>query len=304
MKCKVLVFSIIVCFSIAKVSAQITLKTEYIGESSFWLENKDDHRERIGNTRGSAMIYQGSANFPFVIKQSKYDKPIIAGIGMQGKYVSLNNKNFTEDIVLSQIMNIELGAYYIRPISPKWSVMASLGVGVYSPYRNLSHIRAKQILGSGSALFICQIRSNFELGAGIAINSTFGYPMVFPALYLNWDSQSKIDVKIALANGVEVSAGLKINRFLDIALIGEMNGQMALVDKEGKDMIFSHQYIVAGLRPSFKIGKKLSIPFTLGVNAMRPANYTERTLKAMFKIKNEYYFQVSSYAALGICINL
>jgi hypothetical protein len=83
----------------------------------------------------------------------------------------------------------------------------------------------------------------------------------------------------------------------------EMNGQMALIEQDGKDKIFSHQYIITGFRPEIKIGKHLSIPITAGIHAMRPAEIRNRSLKAMFQDKG-YYFQISPYVSAGLKIHL
>ena len=100
-----------------------------------------------------------------------------------------------------------------------------------------------------------------------------------------------------------MSAGLDVAKWFRLSLIGEMNGQSALMEKEGKDVIFSHQYIVAGLRPEIKLGKNVSIPLTAGVNAVRPAYFSDRTLKGMFAEGQDYYFQVSLYLSAGLTIN-
>jgi hypothetical protein len=80
-----------------------------------------------------------------------------------------------------------------------------------------------------------------------------------------------------------------------------MNGQTALLEQNGKKKIFSHAYLVAGLRPEIKLGNKLSIPVTVGINAWRPSAITDRKLKSMFQDK-EYYFQASLYASMGLKI--
>lgn len=295
----------IISFIVVSINgyAQISFKTEYFGTSGYWLDKGEEPRERIGESKGSAIVYQGNINIPLSVKIDKNEKPVIWGIGLGGAYASLNNRKFTEDLVISDIMNLELGFYHIRPLSRKWSLMASIGAGIYSPSTAFSDIRAKHILGSVSAVFICRIRPNFELGGGIAVNSTFGYPMAFPALYLNWSLQGKFDFLISMTNGLELSAGLDINRYLKLALIADMNGQTALLEKDGKDVIFTHQYIVTGLRPEIRLGKTVSIPLTAGINAVRPAYFSDRTLKAMFKTGNDYYFQISPYVSAGITVN-
>jgi len=302
MKAKIIISVLLLISSISGYS-QISFKTEYIGSSSFWLDKDEDPRERVGNSRGSAIIYQGNINIPLSMKMNDKQQPIIWGVGIGGSYVSLHNKNFTEDLVISEIMNIQLGIYHVRPLSERWSLMANIGIGAYTPFTDPTKIRATHLLGSVGSIFIYRFSPNFQLGGGIAINNTFGYPMAFPALYLNWNSNGKFDFMASLGNGLELSAGMDLGKHLSLSLVGEMNGQSALMEKDGKDVIFTHQYIVAGLRPTIKIGKKLSIPITAGINAIRPANFSERKLKAMFSSENDYYFQISPYVSVGLNIN-
>lgn len=293
--------SLLVC---TEVSAQFSFKTEYFGNSSYWLEKgNDEPRERIGDSKGSAMVYQGSLNIPLSTKTNKEGKTIIWGVGISGSYASLNNQNFTDDLVIPEILNLDLGIYYMRPINKRWSLRAGVGGGIYAPFTQLSKIRWTHVLGSMNAIFIYQLRPNLQLGGGIAINSTFGYPMVFPALYLNWILHGRFDFRLSMTNGLNIESGMNVNKFWRLSLIGEMNGQTALLEKDGKDVMFTHMYMVTGLRSEIKLGSKVSIPITAGINAVRPAYYTDRTLKAMFKSDNDYYFQISPYASAGITIN-
>lgn len=292
-----------VCMSINDGYSQISFKTEYFGTSNYWVSRGDNPRERVEDSKGSGIVYQGSINLPLSVKTSENGKPVIWGLGLGGSYASLNNKNFTDDLVISDILNLDLGFYHMRPISRRWSVLASIGAGIYSPSTSFSQIRAKHILGSVSTIFICQIHPNLELGGGIAINSTFGYPMAFPALYLNWQLHGKFDFILSLTNGLKISSGFDVNKYLKLSLIAEMNGQTALLEKDGKDVIFTHQYIVGGLQSAIKVSNKISFPITVGVNAERPAYFSDRTLKAMFKSKDNYYFQVSPYLSAGLTIN-
>jgi len=108
--------------------AQISLKTEYLGKSSYWLEKKNkEPRERVGNAEGSAMVYQGSLNIPLSLKENKDKKPIVWGLGLSGSYVSLKNENFTEDLVISEILNVDVGIYHKRPISQNCTDIRLIG---------------------------------------------------------------------------------------------------------------------------------------------------------------------------------
>lgn len=293
--------SLLVCTG---ASAQISFKTEYFGSSSYWLEKgSDEPRERIGNSKGSAMVYQACLNIPLSTKTDKNERPIIWGMGISGSYASLDNKNFTDELVIPEILNLDLGIYYMRPIGKRWFLKAGVGGGIYAPFTQPSKIRWTHVLGSMNAIFVYQVRRNLLLGGGIAINSTFGYPMVFPALYLNWALHGRFDFRLSMTNGLNIESGMNVNSFWRLSLIGEMNGQTALLEKDGKDVVFTHMYMVTGLRSEIKLCQKISIPITAGINAIRPAYYTDRTLKAMFKSGNDYYFQISPYASAGITIN-
>lgn len=298
----IVVFSVLFLVSNPCIRAQVFFKTEYFGTSSYRMSEGDTH-EKVGRSKGSSVVYQAGVNLPLSRRMTGDKRPIVWGMSLGGSYVHLNNRNFTEDLVLDEIMNLGLSVHHLRPVSKKWSLLAMLGAGVYAPATRFSEIRFNNVLGSGGAIFICHLTSNLDLGGGIAVNNSFGYPMAFPAFYLDWKTSGKIAVKVSMLNGLELGATYTPCPFLSLSVVAEMNGQMALAEKEGEDQIFTHQYLLTGLRPEIRIGKRLSIPLTLGIHAMRTAEFRERSLKAMFRDRS-YYFQASPYASAGLRINL
>ena len=290
-------------FFCTAAGAQITIKTEYIAGSRYmYLPNDDAKPEKVGNARGSSQVYSGSANIPFYMKMNENDRPTAWGIGLGGSYASLDNRNFTADMALpSEIMNLSLGLFHMRPLGDKMSMMASLGAGVFTPFVRFSNIGWEHVLGSGGVVFIWHLRSNLDLGAGVAANNSLGYPMVFPALYLDWRLEGRFKVNVSMMEGIELAAGYEFNDWLLLSLTFEMNGQMALLKQGGKRMMFSHQYMVAGLKPELRLGKSgLSLFAMAGLSAMRPAEYSELTLRAMFASVDSYYFRASPYTSAGI----
>lgn len=283
-----------------KAYSQISFKTEYFGKSRYRM-TEGDTDERVGDSKGSAIVYQGGINIPLSMKLNENNRPTMWAISLGGAYAKLDNKNFTEPLVIDEIMNMGLNLNHLRPLNDRWSMIASLGGGVYMPSTKFSQIKFKNVLGSVGAIFIYHLKPNLELGGGIAMNNSFGYPMVFPAFYLNWSTEGRYAVKVSMINGLEVSAGYNVSKYLILNLVVEMNGQMALLEQDGKDKIFSHQYIVAGFRPEVKIGKYVSIPITAGISAVRPAEITNRSLKSMFQDRG-YYFQISPYVSAGLQI--
>lgn len=280
---------------------QVSFKTEYIGNSGYYyLPPGEKPREKIGDDRGSAMVYQGAVSIPLFLKTNENNRPTAWGVGFGGAYVSLKNQNFSEHMV-SEIMNLQLGVYHLRPLNDMWSMRASVGIGVFTPSVDFSKIGFKNVLASGGAVFIRHLNPNLDIGGGVAINSSLGYPMLFPAVYVKWKTQGKFDANIELVEGLEVSAGYDFNDKFKLSYALEMNGQVALLEKDGKDVIFSHQYIVTGFRPEIKLGEKgLLMTAMAGLNLYRPASYSDRTLKGVFAGDNDYYFSVSPYASVGL----
>ena len=294
------VFLLVMLSFSGTLTAQITFKTEYFGKSSYRVQ-EGDNDTKVGDSKGSAMVYQGGINIPLSTKLNEANQPTLWSLGGGATYTRLHNKNFTEPLVIDEILNLGLNINHLRPISDRWSMMLSLGGGAYMPTTRLSQLRFKNILGNLGAIFIYHFKPNLELGGGVAFNNSFGFPMVFPAFYVNWSLNGRYMVNVDMLAGLNISAGYNFNKFFSIHIVAEMNGQMALLEVEGKDKIFSHQYIITGLRPEFKIGNKISIPITLGINAIRPTELMDRKLKSLFKSKG-YYFQISPYASVGLSI--
>jgi hypothetical protein len=297
---KMVLFLLVIIVGHSITNAQFVFKTEYIGQSAYRLA-EGEKNEKVGNSKGSAVVLQGGVTIPLYEKLNENNRPARWSMNIGGAYAKLDNKNFTGPLVIDEILNLGVSLNHLRPLNDKWSMMATIGAGIYMPGTDFSKIQLKHVLGTAGVVFIRHLKPNLDLGGGVAINNSFGYPMLFPAFYLNWKTKGKYEVKINMIKGLEMSVGYDVNEMLRLQLIAEMNGQMALLEQDGKDKIFSHAYLVAGFRPEIKIGKKISIPITAGINAWRPAGITDRKLKSIFQDK-EYYFQASPYASVGLKI--
>lgn len=202
-------------------TAQITIKTEYFGTSAY----RDEHNQKVGNSKGSAMVYHGSANLPLSRKRTKTINLRYGVSGFQGDYASLNNKNIAEPLVLSEILNLQMSLFHVRPLSEKWSMMAIVGVGMYTDDTRFSHLRFRNVLGSAGLVFVRRILPNLELGAGLALNNAFGYPMAFPALYVNWNYGHKLTCSFSALDGANLAVGYKVDKQFSISFLQEMGGR-------------------------------------------------------------------------------
>ena len=307
------IFTFIILLLGVNSFAQISIKTEYIGNSEFYDAVADTN---TGN--GSAMIYSAGAMMPLSMQASAEDDPYkratIWGVALSGTFVKMDNHNFPIGKELpSQVMNLGATALHLRPLKERWSMLMALGIGSYTPENRLSAIRIDEnVLANGALVFIWHWRPNLEIGGGVALNNSFGYPMVFPALYLKYKGgfSDKFTIDINLLDGTKVAFGYDYSENLSLKLVANIGGYSAYLRRNGQKEMFSSQTFFVGLEPEFKLGKHISIPVTFGGSFIRSGRYRERTLSAMFatEAKNEdgsarsSVFLPALYFAAGITI--
>lgn len=307
------IFTFIILLLGVNSFAQISVKTEYIGNSEFYDAVADTN---TGN--GSAMIYSVGAMVPLSMQAPAEDDPYkratIWGVALSGTFVKMDNQNFPIGKELpSQVMNLGATALHLRPLKERWSMLMALGIGSYTPENRLSAIRIDEnVLANGALVFIWHWRPNLEIGGGVALNNSFGYPMVFPALYLKYKGgfSDKFTIDINLLDGTKVAFGYDYSENLSLKLVANIGGYSAYLRRNGQKEMFSSQTFFVGLEPEFKMDKHISIPVTFGGSFIRSGRYRERTLSAMFasEAKNEdgsarsSVFLPALYFAAGITI--
>ena len=307
------IFTFIILLLGVNSFAQISVKTEYISSSEFYDAVADTN---TGN--GSAMIYSVGAMVPLSMQAPAEDDPYkratIWGVALSGTFVKMENQNFPIGKELpSQVMNLGATALHLRPLKERWSMLMALGIGSYTPENRLSAIHIDEnVLANGALVFIWHWRPNLEIGGGVALNNSFGYPMVFPALYLKYKGgfSDKFTIDINLLDGTKVAFGYDYSENLSLKLVANIGGYSAYLRRNGQKEMFSSQTFFVGLEPEFKLGKHISIPVTFGGSFIRSGRYRERTLSAMFatEAKNEdgsarsSVFLPALYFAAGITI--
>ena len=298
---------------VVSVSAQISIRTEYISNSKFY--------DAVADTNtgdGSAMVYSVGALVPLSMKAPEeddpYQRPTLWGVSLSGSFVQMHNHHFPVGKELpSQVMNLGVMALHLRPLKERWSMLMALGAGSYTPENRLSSIHiGENVVANGAFMLVWHWRPNIEIGGGVALNNTFGYPMVFPALYFRYNGafSDKFTIEVWSIDGLKAGLGYNYRENLDFKLIANMGGYSAYLRRNGETEIFTQQIFVVGLQPEFKIGKHVSIPLTVGGSFIRSGRYRERKLSAMFasEAKNEdgtarsSVFLPALYFAAGITI--
>ena len=293
--------------------AQISIKTEYISNSKFY--------DAVADTNtgdGSAMVYSVGALVPLSMQAPKEDdpfqRPTVWGVSLSGSFVQMHNHHFPVGKEHpSQVMNLGVSAIHLRPLKERRSMLIALGIGSYTPENRLSAIRiGENVLANGAFILVWHLQPNLEIGGGVALNNSFGYPMVFPAFYLKYKGgfSDRFTIDVSLLDGTKVAFGYDYSENLSLKLVANIGAYSAYLRRNGQKEMFSSQTFSVGLEPEFKLGKHISFPVTFGGSFIRSGRYRERTLSAMFasEAKNEDGIARSSvflpalYFAAGITI--
>ncbi len=276
--------------------AQGWLKTEYMTSSKYGYEEG----EKIGS--GDLMKISGAYNLPFSLKQNERGQVTMWSASIYGAYGILNNKSGAAGFNPNEILNTSINLTHIRPISAKWSLLITLGGGIYSAP---DEIKANSILVNGGVIFMYKLRNNLDLGIGAGLTNSFGIPVAMPMFLVNWNALGKYDLKVNMSSGLEISGAYKFNNKFKLKLVAmEVDGMSAVMNVNGESMIYASATLKSYLCPEYKIGKSSTLYLGVGGNWLRSADLTNRTLKdffnSMFSDKNDkMLFSAAGYFAVG-----
>lgn len=276
--------------------AQGYIRSDYLFSSTF----KDENGNKLGS--GDLSKMSGRYTHTFSAKQNDWKQITAWSATLSGTYGILNNRNMLNGMNPDEILNINLSVAHIRPLSKKWSLITSLGVGVYS---EPNHITAKSILANGGAIFIYKVNDKLDVGLGVGLTNSYGVPIIMPMSYLKFNLTGKYELKIDLSTKIEVSATAKYSDRFKLKLVAiEMDGISAVMKRDGKSMIYSSTMMRSYLAPEFKITKSSTIFFGVGGAWSRSAQLSERTLKSFWNNfkdddNEKYRFKPTGYLTIG-----
>lgn len=294
---KITVFMLLILIWGINVQAQIYFKSEYMTSSMF----KNENGESLGGN-GDFKTINGSIRVPLSVKTDENNKPAVWAITLAGTYAVSDNKDLLKDYHMPEILNAQISLMHMKPLNEKWSIFVTLGGRIYTA--GLKNISGNAILGQGGILFMNHAKQDFNWGAGIIINNILGYPMVFPAFYLNWQLNKKYNLKLSQYESFEISINSQINDQFKLSIVGESKRLTPVIKKERTNMFFVAQYEYAGIQPEYKMTKNFSVFAIGGISFRRNTYFCSRTLKDFYYNQGSHpHFGTSVYLAAGIKYN-
>lgn len=255
-------------------NAQMLVKTEYLTRSSFM----EDEENKIGS--GDLLKISGRYSMPLSVKRYESGRPIMWIVSAVGSYGILNNKGMAKEANPNNILNVSLNLAHTRPISDKWYLIMSSGLGIYSVPDAIS---TKSILFNGGVIFIRKIRNTLDLGIGLGLTNSYGIPLAMPMSIIKWELPGKYEVNADIANGMEISISVKLTDKLKLKLIAmELDGMSSIMNIEEKSMIYATTIMKSYLSVEYKPNRSVIFYIGAGSAWMRSVTITNRNLKDFF----------------------
>lgn len=274
---------------------QLEITAGYLSQSEF-----ADH-QKISHGKGELYRIGLKYNQPLYAKQNENGDPTLWTMAIQGHLYDLRGTDEAAKQNPDDILNASANVTHIRPISEKWSIIATLGVGIYSAPDEISW---SSLLANGGCLFIYKASSTFSIGGGIGLTNAYGAPMVVPMTYLKWNPKGRFEFDLNISNGIKASIQTQFGQNFKLRWhLLDMEGVTSVVKMNGKNKLYSSMMLSSFLTPSFHFSKKLSIFIDAGVNMVRTCKVTDRKIKYLFggqKDEDKRHFRPAGKLGVGI----
>ncbi len=273
-----LTLTLCIMLSIA-ANAQFQFSADYVSPSR--LENSGG--DELG--KGSMARVSAIANLPFKYELDE-NRQIVRmwALTFSAKYATLNNTGGAGEYVPDRMLNTSLNLTHIRPLSERWKLMASLGVGIYS---RPNHVVFKSLLANGGAVFVYKLRDRLDIGVGGALTNSFGFPALLPAVYLNWSMRGKYEIDLSMITGLKLTVKRKWNeRFATSLTAFDMDGMSAVFRSDDKWKIYSTTMIRSYLQFDYKYDRNFTFFGAAGAVWSRSSRLVDRKFKNFYKMFN------------------
>ncbi|MEE0520532.1 MAG: DUF6268 family outer membrane beta-barrel protein [Bacteroidaceae bacterium] len=295
MRSKLLLISLLASFRLSGFS-QGYVNYDYLTSSS--LKDKD------GNKYGESNLQRISGRYTIPLSRTMNESKQPTGWSMTlaASYGMMDNRDGAQDWNPDRILNASLSVAHVRPLSERWSLIASLGGGIYASPDEVSW---QSLLASGAFIFVYRVRDNFSVGVGGGVTNSYGIPIVMPMGYLSWRTNGQYEVLINMSDALKVQVSTHFGKNVRMQLTAmEMDGMSAVMRVDGRQKLYSSVMISSGLNVSYRLFGKASVYAGVGGMWLRTTDITDRSLKSFFKSFGDDNDELSFAPSLRLSVGL
>ncbi len=259
----------------ASAQHKTEVKSEFIGQSNML--------DGDGNKVGEGWFEKLTVSYtvPMKVHLDSLMRPIMWLSNIQGNYAWLNNKNGAEQFAPDRIMSVSYSVTHFRPLRGKWSIAASLGLGLYG---KPEHLSGHSLMASGLLSFYYQFNPRLSLSFGGALTTSYGSPLFIPLMGIDYKNQRGLQVFMGMTNGYEIYAQQQVTPWLKVRLTGmRADGLPGDVRTDVGHRVYSSTAMKSNLAPIFRLGKRGELNVAAELVYSRNCNITEYSYKAFWK---------------------
>lgn len=285
---------LLACFSLWGF-CQGYMNYDYLPSSTF--------KDKEGNKHGSGDLQKISGRYtiPLSRKLNERNQPTVWSMTLSASYGMMDNKGEAQNLNPNRVLNTSFTVSNLRPLSRRWSLITSLGCGIYA---DPDEVRWQSLLANGAFIFVYRLRNNLSIGIGGGLTNSYGVPIIMPMGYLNWKTNGRYEVTIDIANAPKIQVATQAGKAVRLELTAiEMDGMSAVMRVDGKQKIYSSTMIRSGLNASFRFSGKARFYTGVGGVWLRSTRKTDRNLKSFFKSLSDdgdkYHFGTTLRLSVG-----
>jgi hypothetical protein len=217
-------------------------------------------------------------------------------LGLQGSYTSLDNKDYEKTIFPKELLETTVGLQYIRSMRNRWSLMVLTGATLGT---DMEEITMDDLFLQGGVFFIKQHNRRFSYGIGGVLTNTFGAPMVLPAFFVKWQTESKLRVDINFPQ--KASVGMQLSKYTDLALAVRMNGaSYDVTHGVGGKRLMGNMEMTAGLENTWRLNRHFDFVAAGGTTLLNAVTFSDKKLSEMFKDKPDHRLGTNYFLSAGL----
>lgn len=275
--------------------AQGYFEAGYTPSRSFMKEDEDDI---LG--AGSMWQLKGRYTFRFSAKQNKIGQPVIWSGTLNGMYARMENEDGAAVVNPDEVLNAGFTVSHMRPLSERWYLMVSLGIGLYAVPDEISF---RSVLVNGAVIFAYRLRNNLDVGIGVGLTNSYGVPLVMPMGFLKWNVTGKYEVSVEMAGSMKAAVARRFSERFGLTLVPiEMDGLSAVVRQDGEHKIYGVTRARAYISPELKVGKWASVYVSAGIDLLHSVKLSDRSFKGFVNAFNggdSWEFERGNYLTAG-----
>lgn len=204
---------------------------------------------------------------------------------------SMQHKDYELPLLPETLLGTYIGLQHYRTLNSKWGLTVFAQGGLYT---DLEKVNGNDLFVTAGVIGIRHFSEQLSLGVGAVVHNSFGTPMVWPALTVNWKMGGKLKLDIRVPDngpGLVYKVGLQYQFRPELALEFSFKPGCMTYDvemhAESNRRLMSFWQLPLGLELKWE-NDHLRLFGGGGLMALRSYSYGEKELSKMFS-KYPYY---------------